>query len=162
IDWEPLTYSTTAWIRSTRNALLETTNSDSTSWILYPAMFMLALAGALRLAFNRPPDFIRLPVGLVFLALQVSYLAFRLFVTLSLDTIPNAIVSVLFFLSEVFIHARIALGNLSLLKLTDRSAEADDSQRAVRAGEFLPTVDIFVPTYSEPVEMLRRTIIGCQ
>jgi len=32
----------------------------------------------------------------------------------------------------------------------------------VRAGEFVPTVDIFVPTYSEPVEMLRRTIIGCQ
>jgi cellulose synthase (UDP-forming) len=162
IHWEPLTYATTAWIRSVRSALVDTANSDSSSWIFYPAMFMLALAGALRLAFNRPPDFIRLPVGLVFLALQVSYLAFRLFVTLSLDTIPNAIVSVLFFLSEVFIHARIALGNLSLLKLTNRSAEADDSQRTVRAGKFLPTVDIFVPTYSEPVEMLRRTIIGCQ
>ncbi len=162
IDWEPFAYASTAWIRSTRDALLENANSDSTSWVLYPAMFMLALSGALRLAFNRPPDFLRLPVGFVFLTLQVTYLAFRLFVTLSLDTIPNAIVSVLFFLSEVFIHARIALGNLSLLKLTNRSAEANDSQRAVRAGEFLPTIDIFVPTYSEPVEMLRRTIIGCQ
>ena len=101
IDWEPLTDATTAWIRSIRTALLETANSDSTSWILYPAMLMLALSGALRLAFNRPPDFIRLPVGFVFLALQVSYLAFRLFVTLSLDTIPNAIVSILFFVSEV-------------------------------------------------------------
>src|SRR5262249_24284752 len=61
-----------------------------------------------------------------------------------------------------FIHFRIALGNLSLLRLTDRSAEADESQRAVRAGEYVPWVDVFVPTYSEPVEMLRRTIIGCQ
>jgi cellulose synthase (UDP-forming) len=162
IEWEPVRDAATAWIRAIRSALLETANSDSTSWVLYPAMLMLAFSGVLRLAFDRPPDFIRFPVGLVFLTFQVSYLAFRLFVTLSLDTIPNAIVSILFFLSELFIHARIALGNLSLLKLTNRSGEADDSQRAIRAGEFLPTVDIFVPTYSEPVEMLRRTIIGCQ
>jgi cellulose synthase/poly-beta-1,6-N-acetylglucosamine synthase-like glycosyltransferase len=130
--------------------------------ILCPALLVLATAGALRFLFNRPPDWLRLPVGLVFLSLQVGYLSFRLVATLSLDIWSDAVVSILFFLSEVFIHFRIALGNLSLLRLTDRSTEADDSQRAVRAGEYLPTVDVFVPTYSEPVEMLRRTIIGCQ
>ena len=32
----------------------------------------------------------------------------------------------------------------------------------VVSGRYLPTVDIFVPTYSEPVEILRRTVLGCQ
>ncbi|HKS37251.1 MAG TPA: cellulose synthase catalytic subunit, partial [Verrucomicrobiae bacterium] len=135
---------------------------SSPFWVLCPALVMMALAGALRLFFDRPPDRLRLPIGLGFLTLQVGYLSFRLASTLCLDSWSDAIASVLFFLSEAFIHFRIALGNLSLLRLTDRSAEADDSQRAVLAGDYVPAVDVFVPTYSEPVEMLRRTIIGCQ
>jgi cellulose synthase (UDP-forming) len=162
IDWEPLLSTEADWLRAARGGLLAAADSDLRRWILLPAMLMVAVSAVLRLLFRRPPDLLRLPVGLLFLTLQVSYLAFRLFATLSLDTWPNAVVSSLFFLSEVFIHARIALGNLSLLKLTDHSAEADESQRIVRACEYLPRVDIFVPTYSEPVEMLRRTIIGCQ
>ncbi|MGZ8921665.1 MAG: glycosyltransferase, partial [Limisphaerales bacterium] len=134
----------------------------STAGLLYPAVAMLFLAGVLRLLFNTPPDWMRLPVGLVFLFLQIAYLAFRLLATLCLDSWSNAAVSILFFVSELFIHFRIALGNLSLLHLTDRRAAADDSQRAVQKGAYQPWVDVFVPTYSEPVEMLRRTIIGCQ
>ena len=135
---------------------------SSIAQMFYPAFGMLLLACVMRLLFQRPPDWLRLPVGLAFLVLQIAYLAFRLFATLCLDTPANAVVSILFFVSELFIHFRIALGNLSLLRLTDRASEADDSQRAVRSGEYLPSVDVFVPTYSEPVEMLRRTIIGCQ
>jgi cellulose synthase (UDP-forming) len=131
-------------------------------WILTPAMLMLAWAGSLLLLFDKPPDRLRLPISAVFLCLQVAYLAFRLTSTLCLDTLPNAVFSLLFFVSEVSIHLRIALGNLSLLRLTDRRAQADDSARAVRAGDYLPTVDVFVPTYSEPVEMLERSLIGSQ
>jgi cellulose synthase (UDP-forming) len=32
----------------------------------------------------------------------------------------------------------------------------------VKSGRYLPDVDIFLPSYSEPVEILRRTILGCQ
>ncbi|HXI52315.1 MAG TPA: glycosyltransferase [Candidatus Saccharimonadales bacterium] len=135
---------------------------SSSLWILTPTMLVIASAGAMLLAFDRPPDWLRLPVGVGFLLLQCGYLAFRLAATLSLDTVPNAAFSILFFLSELFVHLRIALGNLSLLRLTHRSAQADESARIVRAGEYLPTVDVFVPTYSEPVEMLERSIIGCQ
>jgi len=131
-------------------------------WVLTPAMLMVAWSGMLLLLFDKPPNWLRLPVGAVFFGLQVGYLSFRLVATLSLDTVPNAVCSILFFLSEVFIHTRIALGNLSLLRLTDRSAQADDSARAVRSGDYVPTVDVFLPTYSEPVEILRRSIIGCQ
>jgi cellulose synthase (UDP-forming) len=141
---------------------ISASQGSSAPAMFYPGMAMAFFALTVRFVFKRPPDWMRLPVGLVFLSLQITYLAFRALTTLCLDTWPNGIVSALFLISEIFIHFRIALGNLSLLKLTDRSSEADDSQRAVRAGEYTPTVDVFVPTYSEPVEMLRRTIIGCQ
>ncbi len=123
---------------------------------------MAAWAGVVLLVFEKPPDWLRLPIGLVLAGFQAAYLSFRLVGTLSFDTAADGLASVLFFASEAFIHFRIALGNLSLFRLTDRSAQADESERLVRTGTYLPTVDIFVPTYSEPVEMLRRTIIGCQ
>ena len=135
---------------------------SSLLWVLAPAMFVAAMAGALLLAWDKPPDWIRLPVSGMFLLLQVAYLSFRLVATLCLDTPVNATFSILFLLSEVFVHLRIALGNFALLRLTNRSAQADESARVVRSGDYVPTVDVFVPTYFEPVEMLERTIIGCQ
>jgi cellulose synthase/poly-beta-1,6-N-acetylglucosamine synthase-like glycosyltransferase len=162
VDWDPWSQYLAAFTRWGNVHLPLVTADSPLQWVLMPAMLMLAFSGTLLLVFTKPPNWLRLPVGVGFCAMQVCYLTFRLFCTLSLDTVPNAIVSSLFFLSEVFIHVRIAFGNLSLLHLTDRSAQADESARVVQAGEYLPTVDVFVPTYSEPVEMLRRTIIGCQ
>jgi cellulose synthase (UDP-forming) len=150
------------FIKWSRGCLLLPAENAPISWIIYPSLITLGLATVLRLLFDRPPDWIRLPVAIGFLVLQVTYLWFRLVFTLSFENLGDEIVSILFFLSELFIHFRIALGNLSLLSLTDRTAEADSSQDEVRSEEFVPSVDVFVPTYSEPVEMLRRTIIGCQ
>ena len=127
-----------------------------------PTAFMFGLALLLQLVWDRPPNWVRLPVASIFLVFQVCYLVFRLTWTLSLDTMANAIVSVTFFLSELLVHARIAIGNFSMLHVTDRSHEADESERAIKAGEYLPSVDVFLPTYSEPVELLRRSIVGCQ
>jgi cellulose synthase (UDP-forming) len=149
----------TAWGRFQLGLVSE---GSSWRWILAPTALVAAWAGTLLLTFDRPPDWLRAPVGAAFLLLQLAYLAFRLVATLSLDTVPNTIFSILFFVSEVFVHLRIALGNLSLLRLTDRSSEADESVSIVEAREYVPRVDVFVPTYSEPVEMLERSIIGCQ
>src|SRR5207247_3417077 len=129
VDWDLWPY---CWAACTRwgNVRLPVVTADSPLvWVLMPAMLMFAFSGTLLLLFSRPPNWIRLPVGAGFFLMQICYLSFRLFVTLSLDTVPNAIVSILFFLSECFIHARIALGNLSLLHLTDRSAQAVESVR---------------------------------
>lgn len=148
-----------AWGRFHRGLV---TPGSTPLWVLTPTALVVAFAGSLLLLFDRPPDWLRLPVGAVFLCLQAAYLAFRLTGTLCLDTVADALFSVLFLLSEASIHLRIVLGNLSLVHLTDRRAEADASARLVRSGAYRPTVDVFVPTYSEPVEMLERTIIGCQ
>jgi cellulose synthase (UDP-forming) len=131
-------------------------------WVLTPGIVTAALCGLVVTLFPTPPNWLRVPVGLMFTVFQVIYLGFRVTCTLSLDTVPNATISIAFLLAEAFIHLRVALGNISLMCLTDRKAQADRSEQLVSSGEYLPTVDVYVPTYSEPVEMLRRTIIGCQ
>ena len=142
--------------------LFDVTHSSQWLVAILPSVAMLILALILQLVWNRPPNWLRPPIAFLFLLLQVNYLIFRLAWTLSFENAADGIVSVTFFLSELLVHTRIAIGNFSLLHVTDRSAQADESERAIRAGEFLPTVDVFLPTYSEPVELLRRTIVGCQ
>lgn len=143
--------------------MLPPLNEESPAWFMgAPAVLMIAAAVFLRLSFPRVPNALRFPVALLFLAAQSSFLGFRAVHTLTFANALDGTVSTLFFISELFIHLRIALGNFALLHITDRSPMADESQRAVRAGEYLPSVDIFVPTYSESVSMLRRTLIGCQ
>jgi cellulose synthase (UDP-forming) len=131
-------------------------------WIMTPAILVAWWAITLRTAFETPPNWVRILVSIVFVILQLGYLTFRLVATLNLDTPFNAVFSLLFFASEVFLHVRIILGYLSLFRLTNRSAQADVSAEIVRSGKYLPTVDVFIPTYSEPMEMLERSIIGCQ
>src|SRR5207249_8869265 len=47
-------------------------NEDSSLlWILCPTVLVLAWAGSLLLLYDQPPDWLRLPVGLVFLFLQL-------------------------------------------------------------------------------------------
>jgi cellulose synthase (UDP-forming) len=49
-----------------------------------------------------------------------------------------------------------------MLRTTDRSNEADRHEMRIRAlpPEQLPTVDLFIPTYNEPAEVLEKTITG--
>src|SRR3954451_21373264 len=51
---------------------------------------------------------------------------------------------------------------LGFLRTTDRRREADAHEERLRgapAGS-LPTVDVFIPTYSEPFDVLEKTIVG--
>ncbi len=51
---------------------------------------------------------------------------------------------------------------LALLRTSDRSAEASCHEaqlRAAPAGE-LPSVDVYIPTFNEPMEVLEKTITG--
>src|SRR5438552_15325091 len=50
------------------------TQNSSLAAMFYPAVAMAFFALTLRLLFKRPPDWMRLPVGIVFLALQITYL----------------------------------------------------------------------------------------
>ena len=51
---------------------------------------------------------------------------------------------------------------LALLRTSDRRAEADRDEARLRSlpHEQLPSVDVYIPTYNEPMEVLEKTITG--
>ncbi|NKB17158.1 MAG: cellulose synthase catalytic subunit, partial [Pseudanabaena sp. CRU_2_10] len=49
-----------------------------------------------------------------------------------------------------------------MLRIRDRKREADQVAQAVLDGSYAPSVDVLIPTYNEPVFILKRTIMGCQ
>jgi cellulose synthase (UDP-forming) len=51
---------------------------------------------------------------------------------------------------------------ISFLRTSDHRAEADIHEARLRAmpREQLPSVDIYIPTYNEPIEVLEKTIVG--
>lgn len=109
-----------------------------------------------------PPRWVRLIVMGILLLLLGRYFLWRLFTTLKLDDIANGTLSIFLLVLEVL---GWILGISSLLLAVfegDRTIEADLMSYAVLQGKYTPWVDVFVPTYNEPVAMLRRTIIGCQ
>jgi cellulose synthase (UDP-forming) len=51
---------------------------------------------------------------------------------------------------------------LTFLRRADRRSEADQHERRLRSlpDDALPSVDVFIPTYDEPFEVLEKTITG--
>jgi cellulose synthase (UDP-forming) len=43
-----------------------------------------------------------------------------------------------------------------------RSKQADEYSKAILSGQYVPSVDVLIPTYNEPDYIVRRTLIGCQ
>jgi cellulose synthase (UDP-forming) len=66
------------------------------------------------------------------------------------------------FAIELLAFADQLLLYLTFLRHTDRRKEADAHERRLRQQPIaeLPTVDVFIPTYNEPIEVLEKTIVG--
>lgn len=66
------------------------------------------------------------------------------------------------FLVEMLVWFESSLLFAMLLRRTDRGLEADYGEVRLRTGrpEDLPTVDVLIATYNEPLDVLERTIIG--
>ncbi|MBZ9602957.1 glycosyltransferase [Phyllobacterium chamaecytisi] len=66
------------------------------------------------------------------------------------------------FVVEVLAFSEVILFLILMSRYVDRSAEADALAPAFFGGHQrdLPTVDVFIPTYNEPLDVLERTIIG--
>ncbi|MEO0947391.1 MAG: glycosyltransferase, partial [Cyanobacteria bacterium J06641_5] len=98
----------------------------------------------------------------VLILLGTRYLLWRALCTLNFSTPGSAIVGSLLLAAEGFTWLN-TLGFYALaIPSRDRAAEADAHEATVKAGKYLPWVDVLVPSYNEPAEVLRRTIIGCQ
>ena len=143
--------------------LFEVAGAGSSLWTVFtPALVCSAVMLAIMLM---DPAAGRLSRTLVIIGLgtlYTFYMGYRLFATLNLTTGAQATFSILLFAAECLAYGKTLSSSLQMLWPTDRRAEADRLGEAVRGGNFVPSVDVFIPTYSEPVEILRRTIIGCQ
>ncbi|MBY0230288.1 MAG: cellulose synthase catalytic subunit [Gemmataceae bacterium] len=65
-----------------------------------------------------------------------------------------------FFAAEMAVTAYEAWSFFVLVRLTDHSPRADLHESRLRQEPALPSVDVFIPTYNEPREVLEATLRG--
>ncbi len=103
----------------------------------------------------------RLVVGILII-ITLRYAVWRSLSTLNLVDPLNGVFSLGLFFAEMLVIVNSTIQLLFMFNIKERHYEADMKSLAVVSGSFVPSVDILIPTYNEPVFILRRTIIGCQ
>ncbi|WP_297890153.1 UDP-forming cellulose synthase catalytic subunit, partial [Sulfurihydrogenibium sp.] len=89
------------------------------------------------------------------LIISLRYFWWRTFNTINLDEgFLNAIFSILLYLAELYSLIILLLGSFISLRLLDRKPIP------IQKREDYPTVDVFIPTYNEPVEIVMTTALA--
>jgi cellulose synthase (UDP-forming) len=133
------------------------------NWEIY--LPLVAIGGlCITLRWIRPTNTSRLVIRGIMGVLAVRYLVWRSLVTLNFSHPISTTLSLLFFASELtWISSYLFyLFQTTLTTEVQRSQEANQYSKDVLAGRYLPSVDVFVPSYKEPEYIVRRTVIGCQ
>lgn len=97
-------------------------------------------------------------------AVALRYMLWRLFATVL--PFPDGGLAFcwvwLLFIVEILAFSEVVLFLILMSRHVDRSAEADRLTQSFFARNDcdLPAVDVFIPTYNEPLDVLERTIIG--
>jgi cellulose synthase (UDP-forming) len=132
--------------------------------VLAPLMFVV---GALYLLGPTLPiarKWVRVLVFVTVWALVARYLNWRIFTTvLPADGEWYEVGWVYFcFAVEMLAFGDALILYLAFLRTTDRRAEADAHEARLRAlpPESLPSVDVYIATYNEPLDVLEKTITG--
>lgn len=131
-------------------------------FLLLPAIAVFLLVFVITKVSPEPRRWSRFIVVAILLILTVRYVQWRSLSTLNLSNPLEGTFSIGLFVLEMFTLFSSSLQLFLMLKVNDRRREVDHLSAPVIAGNFRPTVDIFVPTFDEPEFILRRTIIGCQ
>ncbi|MBE9184250.1 glycosyltransferase [Microcoleus sp. LEGE 07076] len=134
----------------------------SKMYLLVPTVVLVSAALAAIKISPQPQKWSRAVVVAIVLALTIRYVLWRSLVTLNLSDPVNGIFSLGLFFLEMLMVFTTSIQLYLMLRVKDRRREADRMAVAVAAGNFVPTVDILIPTYNEPIFILRRTVIGCQ
>jgi cellulose synthase (UDP-forming) len=134
----------------------------TTEFVLAPTIALAVPALGITLISPRPQTWSRLTIVAIVLILTIRYVIWRAFSTLNVSTPLQGTFSIGLFILEMFSLFSGGLQLLLLVQRRERRSEADIYSQKVLRGEFLPTVDVLIPTYNEPDFILRRTVIGCQ
>ncbi|WP_373537103.1 glycosyltransferase family 2 protein [Microcoleus sp.] len=134
----------------------------SKMYLLLPTVVLVSAALAAMKISPQPQKRSRAVVVAIVLALTIRYVLWRSLATLNLSDPLNGIFSLGLFFLEMLMVFTSSIQLYLMLRVKDRCREADRMAVAVAEGKFSPTVDILIPTYNEPIFILRRTVIGCQ
>jgi len=110
----------------------------------------------------QPQVWSRFLVVAMLLILTFRYVIWRSLYTINIADFTNGFFSIGLFSLEMLPIFNGILQLFLLVRTKDRRNQADLMAQAVESKEFMPSVDILIPTYNEPEFILRRTIIGCQ
>ena len=162
--WRLLTYGITllfilydlSWFAEYREPIV---NALRDYWLPLGAVMLLLVARFL--SPQRPNRWISIVLVAGLLTIQVHYLYWRVTETLIFNGV-EAVFSLGFFAFEFLMIFNSSLSNVLLLLMRDRSKAAERHSQLMRRGTYKPTVDILIPTYNEPANVLRRTLIACK
>ncbi len=109
-----------------------------------------------RPAAQRTSEYLHLLLIGLSLIVTLRYLYYRTFYTLNLDTWLDGFFSLLLYSAELYAIATLILSYFQTIKTTNRKP-IDISHIP---PDQLPAVDVYIPTYNEDVEIVRKTTLG--
>lgn len=115
------------------------------------ALSLLLLISGLALLGVSPRN--RVPAMLIAVTASLRYLWWRGTETLYLSEFPDAVASVLLLVTELYGFLILAGGCFQTAIRRERTPVSIDLM-----DPYLPTVDVFIPTYNEGCDILRRTL----
>ncbi|MEM9154520.1 MAG: glycosyltransferase [Cyanobacteria bacterium P01_F01_bin.33] len=130
--------------------------------LIAPAVILFLVALLITRLSPQPQAWSRFATITILLALAMRYVVWRSLSTLNLSEPLQGAFSLGLYAMEMLVLAGNVIQLLLLVKVRDRTSQADELSRDVQAGAYCPNVDILIPTYNEPEFILRRTVVGCQ
>lgn len=131
-------------------------------YLLAPTVVLFLIATAIMKLSPEPRTWSRVLVVGILLGLTIRYVLWRSLATLNLTDPLNGCFSLILLFLEMLMLTSSTIQLILMLKVKNRRHEADLLAKTVMDGSFEPSVDILIPTYEEPIFILKRTIIGCQ
>jgi cellulose synthase (UDP-forming) len=109
-----------------------------------------------RQAKSHSSEYLHLLLITLSLLVTLRYLYYRSSYTLNLDGWLNSLFSILLYVAELYAIATLALAYFQTLKI--KSRQSVDLKDFPQDQWF--SVDIYIPTYNEDVEIVRKTVLG--
>ncbi|MBD1881914.1 glycosyltransferase [Coleofasciculus sp. FACHB-T130] len=131
-------------------------------YLLVPTVALLVIVLIVMKISPKTDAWSRFLVVGILLGLTGRYIVWRSLSTLNVADPLNGVFSLGLFFMEMLMLSSSTIQLFLMLNVKERHREADQMAKSVIDGSFLPTVDIFIPTYNEAVFIVKRTIIGCQ
>lgn len=106
----------------------------------------------------------RLVMKSVLLILAVRYFVWRTVSTLNFSHWASTALSLFLYVNEALCFLLFILYTVQTIwtNTRQRRTQAERYSQDVLSNRYMPSVDVYIPTYNEPEFIVRRTVIGCQ